>query len=195
MSSTIGLLFALIISALAIAAVAWPLLKKGPAPVMVEDDRLMELLQRKDQVLASIKELEFDYHVGKLSAEDYQLYDQRLRRQAIGLIQQIEKVAPESAGLDASLESKIQRQRKVADGTAKVAHAAPDAEIEAAIARRRQTAPVAPSVAPSVAAQANGGDVRFCTNCGNQIAPHHKFCANCGTPVAESASAAAIEPA
>ncbi len=191
MSSTIGLLIALVISAIAIFAVAWPLLRKGPTPVMVEDDRLMELIHRKDQVLASIKELEFDFRVGKLSEEDYQQYDQRLRRQAIGLIQQIEKVAPESAGLDASLEGKIQRQRKVLDGAAKAMPPGSDSAIEAEIARRRQTAqPAAP-----VATQPNGSAVRFCTNCGSQIAAHHKFCANCGTPVAQDEASAAVETA
>lgn len=191
MSSTIGLLIALLISAIAILAVAWPLLKKGPAPVLVEDDRLMELLHRKDQVLVSIKELEFDYHVGKLSEEDYQLYDQRLRRQAIGLIQQIEKVAPESAGLDASLENKILRQRQVVDGATKAVKPAVDTGIEVEIARRRQTLQPAAPVVP----QTNGNSVRFCTNCGSQIAAHHKFCANCGVPAEGGDIPEAVEAA
>ncbi|MCB0053584.1 MAG: hypothetical protein KDE01_27815, partial [Caldilineaceae bacterium] len=95
-----GILIALLLSVVAIVAVVWPLLKKGPTPVLVEDDRLTELLLRKEQVLVQIKELEFDYRVGKLDEEDYQRFDERLRRQAVGLIQQIEQVAPESAGLD-----------------------------------------------------------------------------------------------
>ena len=82
---------------------------------MVEDDRLAELLGRKDAVMKSIKDLEFDYRVGKLSEEDYQLYDQRLRRQAIGLLQQIEQAAPESAQLDAAVEDEIAQRRKVSD--------------------------------------------------------------------------------
>jgi ribosomal protein L32 len=180
MSLTIGLLIALLVSGLAIAAVAWPLLKKGPAPVLIEDDRLTELFHRKEQVLASIKELEFDYRVGKLSEEDYQQYDQRLRRQAIGILQQIEQVAPESAGLDATLEHEIQRRRKVQDGSASTPDA--DAGMEAEIARRRRV-PVAQPAAP-----ANGSTARFCTNCGATLAPHHKFCAQCGVPV-ESAVA------
>ena len=111
----IGLLLALAISAVALFYVVWPLLKPGPAPVMVEDDRLAELLGRKDAVMKSIKDLEFDYRVGKLSEEDYQLYDQRLRRQAIGLLQQIEQAAPESAQLDAAVEDEIAQRRKVSD--------------------------------------------------------------------------------
>lgn len=174
MSFAVGLLVALLFSALAIAAVAWPLLKRGPTPVLVEDDRLAELLQRKEQVLASIKDLEFDYRVGKLSKADYQQYDQRLRRQAIGLMQQIEQLAPESAGLDAALEREIEQRRRVK--SAVEATADQDASVEAEIARRRRV--------PTEAAPANnGGGPRFCTNCGAALSPHHKFCAQCGAPV------------
>ena len=184
MSFTLGLLIALLLSGLAMAAVVWPLLKKGPAPVLVEDDRLAELLHRKEQVLASIKELEFDYRVGKMSEADYQQYDQRLRRQAIGIMQQIEQVAPESAGLDATLEREIEKRRLVKPAGAAVVE---DAGMEAEIARRRRV----PATQP---AAANGSVTRFCTNCGATLAPHHKFCANCGTPI-DSEQLAAPEAA
>ena len=107
------MLIALVFSVGALAFVVWPLLKPGPAPVMVEDDRLTELLGRKDAVLKAIKDLEFDYQVGKLSEEDYQLYDQRLRRQAVALLQQIEQVAPQSADIDAAMEAEIAQRRRV----------------------------------------------------------------------------------
>jgi len=193
MSSMIELVIALLLSGAAIFAVAWPLLKKGPAPVLVEDDRLIELLHRKDQVMTSIKELEFDYHVGKLSEEDYQAYDQRLRRQAIGLIQQIEKVAPEAASLDASLESEILRQRKV---TSNNGAAPPNGEVEAEIARRRTVTPGVATPGVTVAAPAavrSNGGARFCTNCGNALAPQHKFCSNCGAAVESSDIPASVE--
>lgn len=183
MSFVVGLLIALLFSGLAIAAVAWPLLKRGPTPVLVEDDRLAELLHRKEQVLASIKELEFDYRVGKLSEADYQQYDQRLRRQAIGLMQQIEQMAPASAGLDAALEREIELRRQVKSATASTLEL--DAGVEAEIARRRRV--------PVEAAPANNNSgPRFCTNCGAALAPHHKFCAQCGAPV-ESGQMAASE--
>jgi len=182
----IGILIALLISVLAIVAVVWPLLKKGPTTVLVEDDRLTELLLRKEQVLAQIKELEFDYRVGKLDDEDYRRFDERLRRQAVVLLQQIEQLAPESAGLDASLESEIQKRRMV-----KPEESAPlpvaDAGIEAEIARRRRVAAAAP--VQVTAANGVGEDApRFCTECGSRVAPQHKFCANCGAPLAELAT-------
>lgn len=188
MSSMIELVIALLFSVVAILVVAWPLLKKGPAPVLVEDDRLVELLLRKDQVMTSIKDLEFDYRVGKLSEEDYQLYDQRLRRQAVGLLQQIEKVAPEAASLDASLEHEILRQRKVATD-AKSAKLTTDEHVEAEIARRRA---VAPGAASTVTPVTVNGNARFCTNCGSQLAPQHKFCASCGVAVESSDTAAVV---
>lgn len=181
----IALLIALVLSLAALAFVLWPLLKPGPAPVIVEDDRLTELLGRKDAVMAAIKELEFDYHVGKLSEEDYKLYDGRLRRQAVGLLQQIEQVAPQSAGLDAEMEAEIARRRRVAEPVP--AGLRQPVAVSAVSAAAPVAAPVA--VAPAGGAQSaatNGGNgsakPHFCTNCGNRLEPHHKFCANCGAP-------------
>ena len=66
-----AILVAFVLSLAAMAFVVWPLLEPGPASVIVEDDRLTELLGRKDAVLKAIKDLEFDYQVGKLSEEDF----------------------------------------------------------------------------------------------------------------------------
>ena len=172
---TIELLVALLISGLAILAVAWPLLKKGPTPAWIEDDQLLELLHRKEQVLLAIKDLEFDYRVGKLSEEDYRSYDQQLRRQAIALLAQIEKVAPESAQLEASLEREILQRRKVRDGIG----AAADGSAEGtAHPSRTSTSVEDKQQRPHL----------YCTQCGHPLDPHHRFCAMCGAPV-ESAPA------
>jgi len=179
----IAILIALLISGVAVAAVMWPLLKKGPAAVLVEDDRLTELLLRKEQLLVQIKDLEFDYRVGKLDDDDYRRFDERLRRQAMLLLQQIEQVVPESAGLDATLEDEIQKRRML-KREENLSTPVFDSGIEGEIARRRQmTASVS---APTAPANGAGEDTpRFCTECGSRTAPQHKFCANCGAPLAE----------
>lgn len=182
----IGLLLALLISAVALIYVVWPLLKPGPAPVMVEDDRLAELLGRKDAVMRSIKDLEFDYRVGKLSEEDYLLYDQRLRRQAIGLLQQIEQAAPESAQLDAAVEDEITQRRKVSDRpvAAMPVSAVPAAAVVTPTLAAPRPQPAVPAQSVPVAVTAGqAAAIRYCTNCGNVLEPKHKFCANCGSPV------------
>lgn len=169
----VGVVVALIISFAALAYVVWPLLTPGPAPVIVENDRLTDLVGRKDAVLTAIKELEFDYRMGKLSDEDYQRLDQRLRRQAIGLMQQIEKVAPESAQMDAQIEAEIAGLRKTQDAAPPLASNSPPAPTPAPIA----PAPAAPPT-------------RYCTNCGHPAGPADKFCANCGVPIPAPAALA-----
>ena len=83
----------------------------GPAPVLVEDDRLVELLGRKEAVMTAIKDLEFDYQVGKLSDEDYQRLRPAPAPPGDRLIQQIEQVAPQSTDVDAALEAEIAQRR------------------------------------------------------------------------------------
>jgi rubrerythrin len=158
----ITLTVAALLSLIALAYVIAPLVKPGPAVIVVEDERLTELIGRKDALLTAIKELDFDYQVGKLSEEDYRRFDERLRRQAIGLLQQIEKAAPESADLDQMLEAEIARRRKTRDRTIPMAQEQASLRQPAAIAKE--------------------GKVRFCTNCGQPLGSHHKFCANCGAP-------------
>ncbi len=155
------LLFALLIAGGAAAFVLWPLLSRAAPDVPVEDDRLTDLFSRKDSVLIAIKDLEFDHQVGKLNEEDYQRFNNRLRQQAVGYLQQIDKLAPQSAQLDESLEAEIARLRKTRTP---------------AVAVNGKTAPVA-----QVALPAGETPVHFCTNCGQPLAAQHKFCANCGT--------------
>lgn len=197
----VTLIIALVLSLAALAWVVWPLLNRAPAPLLVEDDRLATLIGRKEAVMTAIKDLEFDYHVGKLDDEDYQRYDQRLRRQAIVLIQQIEQVAPQSTGMDVKLETEIMQRRKVADPArvaaavaapqpaTQPAHVAqtvailPQPSNGGAVATAAVPAAVAANPAAASSSATNGAPaVRFCTNCGTHLEPQHKFCANCGTP-------------
>jgi hypothetical protein len=155
---------ALLLSVAALAFVLWPLFSAKVKPYHTENDELAELLVRKEGIMAAIKDLEFDHRVGKVSEEDYQRFDARLRRQAIVYMQQIEKVAPETAGLEDALEAEIARQRHTANGKA--------------------TSPAKVETARVVAATPTVSSSRFCTTCGEPLLANHKFCANCGTPIA-----------
>lgn len=168
MNETELLLAVAVAAVLSLAAIFYtiaPLLKPGRAMLVVEDDRLTQLLERKDATLRAIKDLEFDYRVGKMDEADFQRLDQRLRHQAIGLIQQIEKIAPVTNDVDVALEAAIARRRKLAAQ----ASAAPE-----------RTKGGLSTVASTVA--------RYCVNCGHALEPGHKFCAECGAPVAAPAA-------
>jgi ribosomal protein S27AE len=166
----LAVVIAALLSLLAIYYVVSPLLQKGHATPLLDDDKLVELLGRKDATLQAIKDLEFDHQVGKISAEDYQRLDARLRRQAIGLIQQIEKVSPASASLDEQLESIIAQFRQTSIPTVTPAPVAASS----------------PAPTPAATVEQKG---RFCTHCGKPVEPMHNFCAHCGAAVAQVDSA------
>lgn len=110
----ITILLALLLAGLVVAYIAWPLLRPGNVAVDL-DGPLADLILRKDTVLESIKELEFDRQTGKLSEEDYQRLEQRLRQQAILLLRQIEQTMPAAAGLEAELEEAIRQRRTISE--------------------------------------------------------------------------------
>lgn len=154
---TIGL--ALIVAVAAIAYVIAPLRKPGASIPDPREDELTELLARKESTLRAIKEAEFDFQTGKLSEEDFQRYDARLRRQAVVLMQQIDKYAPAGSQIDDDIEQEIASLRT----------------------QKPQPAP-APTAAPAT----NGAGKlpqRFCHECGAAVSAGDKFCRECGTPL------------
>jgi len=175
-----SVLAAILVSGVAVAYVAWPLLESSPAPVIVENDRLTDLIGRKDATLTAIKELEFDYNTGKLSDSDYARMDERLRGQAIAYIQQIEKLAPESARMDDRIEAEIAKLRKTGVAPAPAATRPAPAPKQAAAVRPAASTPQVAVVTSPAAVPAG---TRFCTNCGKPVQPTHKFCANCGAAI------------
>lgn len=54
--------------------------------------RANELVERKENIYAAIKELEFDYQMGKLSEEDFQELRQQYKQEAVGLLKKIDKI-------------------------------------------------------------------------------------------------------
>ncbi len=159
---------ALLLAIIAIGFVAWPLWQPSTALRLDDDSPLTELMQRKDSVLLSIKELEFDYQTGKLSLEDYQRLDQRLRQQAISLLRQLEKVAPDSVALETELEAAIRQQRQTIGRPAK------DRQPESA----KPSEPIRQQ--------------RFCPQCGAPTTATANFCATCGASLHQADVAANI---
>jgi hypothetical protein len=105
------------------------------------------LEREKALVLRSIKELEFDRAMGKVSEKDFADMSARLRARAAGLIQQLD------AG--ASYREQIQKEieRRMGKGGA-------------------VAAPTSAKPAPAVCAGcgvANDPDARFCKGCGNKL--------------------------
>jgi hypothetical protein len=165
------------IAALAIAYVTAPLWRPRRPLVEADDTPLAALIERKDATLRAIKELEFDYQMGKLSEEDFERDNVRLRHQAIALMKRIEELAPESEELDARLESLIAQHRQVSDPVAGNGVDAGVDEVETETETVRE---------PSAEAKA---EKIFCPACGAPADPDDNFCAVCGAPLRKAAPA------
>ena len=55
--------------------------------------REQELLRQRQEILSSIKDLDLEHEVGKLTREDYEQTRERLSRQAIEIYQQLDRHA------------------------------------------------------------------------------------------------------
>ena len=61
-------------------------------------DVLKQLKNKKDGAYAAIKELEFDVSMGKLTDEDFQILKRQYTQEAVGYMQEIDKLEAPQAG-------------------------------------------------------------------------------------------------
>ncbi|MFQ6610328.1 MAG: hypothetical protein ACE5D7_05945 [Fidelibacterota bacterium] len=78
----------------ALTYIFWPYLfhkAHRPDSEMPEGSgQLIDLVESRDTVLSTIKDLEFDYDIGKLSNDDFNTMNTQYRNKAINLIKKIE---------------------------------------------------------------------------------------------------------
>lgn len=72
--------------------VAWPLLSEedGGRAAVVEEAELEATRVEKANVVESLKDLEMDFQMGKLSTHDYQALSEHLERRAVKVLQRLE---------------------------------------------------------------------------------------------------------
>jgi hypothetical protein len=72
--------------------VAYPLLQKRQQRVSFADNhRAEELEARKAEIYAAIKDIDFDFQMGKLSKEDYEQLRSQYKSEAVGLLKRIDQ--------------------------------------------------------------------------------------------------------
>jgi hypothetical protein len=155
---------ALLLLGIAVIAVAWPLLQERrgqfqtdlAAEMLAEADPLTALVAQRDAIYQAIKELRFDYQVGKVSEADYKAFDTPLRGQAAAVLKEIDtlKKAESDPALDASLEAEIAALRQV-NGSG-------------------------PAPRPSTPVPAGKSALNFCPQCGHGLQAGDRFCGKCG---------------
>ena len=124
----------------------------GSGPQMLGGRTRAALEREKTLVLRSIKELEFDRAMGKVSEKDFAEMSARLRMRAAGLIRQLDA----GAVYRDEIEKEIARRVR------------PSHSESSRVASKEATARAAPGVC-AACATANDADARFCKHCGASL--------------------------
>jgi hypothetical protein len=83
----VGLLAVVLMLGLAAAAILWPL---RTGRMMQADEGRNALEIARDSKLSELRELELDFRLGKLSAEDYQVTNAVLRSEAVQIMRALD---------------------------------------------------------------------------------------------------------
>jgi hypothetical protein len=147
-----------------------------------EDHERSALLAERDRLLNALQELDFDYTLGKIPAEDYPQQRTILLQRGADVLRQLDDLHEGVASDDAEerIEAAIAARRADARQTEPqngreaapqaVAIASPDDDLEVIIANRRR------------ARQEKAAG--FCHKCGGPLQKSDRFCPKCGAPCA-----------
>jgi len=150
------LLSLVIFGAAAVGAAAWRMFSPlsgldEPAGPQIFGGRTRAALEReKSLVLRSIKDLEFDHAMGKVSDKDFAEMSARLRARAAGLIRQLDAGTSYRQAIEAEIEKRVHVKKP----------------------EQPQQPPAVPATTTKLCLSCctpNDPDARFCKGCGYQL--------------------------
>ncbi len=154
---------ALILTVLAFAFIAYPLLKQRLRSVdSVENEKLLELHSRRDTTYSMLKELEFDFQSGILTEEDYHDLEIRYKRKAISILRDTDNLE-KGTDVEEEIEKQVRKLRRGKSSTI-------DEEVEKEILELRR------------------GKGLFCPQCGARYEESDLFCSQCGANLSKEES-------
>jgi uncharacterized membrane protein len=90
-------LAALVLAAIVVFVVSWPL-RKAETHERSEETRRAALEAAKEAKYREIRDAELDYRMGKLSEDDWRAADRELRAQAIAILRELDAIPASSNG-------------------------------------------------------------------------------------------------
>jgi len=110
----VDILIYVIVGAGALAYVCRPLfVERGEVErTSSRESKRRELLEKREQVLEAIREIDFDHQMGKIEGDDYTETRGRYEAQAIELIDQLDKGNGKAGQIEDLVEQEIAAARK-----------------------------------------------------------------------------------
>lgn len=147
-----------------------------------------DLLKKKDFIYSSIRELNIDYSMGKLAAEDHEALRQEYMKEASDVLDELDRTAATDLTVEDQIEEAVREIRRRRDPATDVAATVDDVAVDdkASEAVRPDDAPVEDAQPdPSARVQecricrtVNEQSARFCIECGASL--KSITCAGCG---------------
>ncbi len=128
-----------------------PLIGSKPRPAAEETQAVSSLLAERERLLNALQELDFDFQLGKVPAEDYPAQRADLLRKGADILKQLDALA-------ASRPPVVTKQASAAQLS--------DDDIESMLATRRKARKTR--------------SAGFCPRCGKPVLVTDQFCPNCG---------------
>lgn len=172
------IILTIVVVAAALAFVAYPIIAKSRAaqPMAASaSEELAELLARRDATFQALRDLNFDRQVGKVTAEDFVVFEANLKAAAAEALAALDAwEAAADRKLDAMLERAIAARRAaMASGRTCPACGRPAAAEDKFCAGCGAALPaVEPKPAPATG--------QLCPKCGRPAGPTDRFCGGCG---------------
>ena len=152
-----------------------PFMERNSPTANNAEQEYSSLLAKRDQVVATLQELDDDYNLGKIPEEIYPIRRQALLQNGVEILRQIDayQVTSSPGSAQDRLEAAIETRRQTIDdsqnSTRKNGSAVPpvpDDDLEQKIASRRRLR------------QSKAGG--FCPKCGKPVQEVDRFCPRCG---------------
>jgi len=174
----LGAVFLLLAVLLLVALyVAQPLFRRA-ARLTEGEHRQSALLAEKDRLLTALQELDFDFSLGKVSAEEYPKQRAALLQAGADILRQIDQLTPlqtVAAPAESPVEDRLEAAiaaRRLATAPEPARPSVSDEDLEERIAKRR-------SVRMASRDKVSG----FCPRCGKPVLQSDVFCPACGMPL------------
>ncbi len=134
-----------------------------------ETHEVSALKAERDRVINSLQELDFDFKLGKIPAEDYPEQRAALLQKGSDILRKLDEISPVSASAS-NVEARIEKAAaaKRADSSAAESQISDD-DLESMIAARRK--------------EHKSKSAGFCPKCGKPVLVTDKFCPSCGKAI------------
>lgn len=172
------ILLAIAIAAAALAIVAYPIIARArtAAPTTsLAQEELDELIAQRDAVFQALRDLHFDRQVGKVTAEDFTVFEANLKDAAADALRAVDHwEAQADAALDATLERAIAARRAALTTAGRTCPACG----RSALADDKFCAGCGAMLPVGEPPPATAQDA--CPQCGRPYEPDDRFCGGCG---------------